>query len=168
MNLNFIVCHYCQTHIDAFIDGTLHLRARRRVGRHIDNCTACYRVYVNRRELRRELQASMPLVGRDHIPDFDRMWGAIRAELPRSRPRYTQFRYGLVMLLLLLVMVVPFMLGNSDLTRTPPDQPRPHTETLTETPERGDPPATAVASATQNSRDSFNTPPTLPEPDHGN
>lgn len=167
MNLYFVACHYCKSQLDAFIDGSLSPRARRRVARHIDTCPACYRVYANRRDLRRELQASIPLVGRDHTPDFDRMWGAIRAELPRPRPRYTQFRYGLVMLMLVLVLVVPLTLGNSDLTRTPPDQPRPQGELATETPDHADPAATAIASATQHSRDDLSTPPTLPEPDHG-
>jgi len=172
MALNFLMCRFVQRNLDAFLDGRLSPRARRRLAHHIDTCSACYRVYAQQRDLRRELHAALPLAGHDHRPDFDRMWGAIRAELPRPQPRQTQFRYGLVALVLLLTLLTPLTMGNHELTRPVPSQPAPHPDAATETPERtGEPAAlsTAVASsATLSVHAQGTTPPTLPEPEQNN
>ena len=108
-------------------------------------------------------------MGRDHTPDFDRMWGAIRRELPRSQPRRASFRLGLVALMLLMALVVPLTMGNHELMHPVPYQPVPPSEPAIETPDRTEEPpmlATQVASATMTSRSTNQiTPPTLPEPD---
>ena len=161
---NFLACGYCQARLDAYLDDTLNPRARRRVARHIDSCPSCYRVYVQRRELRRELQNEVPLVGRDHEPDFGRMWAAIRADLPRPKPRYAQFQLGLVALLLLLVMMVPFMMGNHELARALPPQPQPHEESAAQTAESTEPVAVATVAATSEINTEYAVPPTQPEP----
>jgi anti-sigma factor RsiW len=165
MNVKFLTCKFYQRQIDAYLDKTLNMRARRRLARHIDECPSCYRAYAQRRDLRRDLESAVSLVGRHHEPDFDRMWGTIRAELPQ--PRYqTQFRYGLVGLMLLLALLVPFTMGNRDLARHVPDQPKPHTDPATETPVASQlvAAATEVAPATQAQDLVLETPPTLPEP----
>jgi len=167
MCVRFLACKLCQRQIDSYLDRTLSLHARRQMAQHIDECPACYRTYVQRRDLRRELQRSVPLVGRHHHPDFDRMWGAIQAELPQ--PRYqTSFQYGLVALMLLLALLVPFTMDNRDLVRALPDQPRPHTEIATETPVGGQwaVAATLAAPATAETEPALATPPTLPEPNN--
>ncbi|MBZ0301857.1 MAG: hypothetical protein K8J31_19065, partial [Anaerolineae bacterium] len=73
-------------------------------------------------------------------------------------------------LMLLLAMLVPFTMGNHELTRGVPSQPAPRTESLTETPDVTEPVAvaTALASSTEASNlAGGNMPPTLPEPDLG-
>lgn len=166
ISLKSLTCYVCQRQMDAFLDGTLAPRARRRLAGHIDECPACYRVYVERRELQRDLQQALPLVGqRDHKPDFDRMWGAIRAELPQP-PSQRPFRFGLVALMLLLALVVPFTMGNRDLARALPDQPRPQLETVAKTPTGSQPVASAtlVAATSHDSNFVFAIPPTQPQP----
>lgn len=164
----WLICRHTQKNLDAFIDNTLPQRARRRIARHIDLCPTCYQEFVRRRDLRRELQHSLPLVGRSHAPDFERLWGSIRAELPRSGPRYMQFRYGLAAFMLLLALLVPFTMGHQELSAIP-QQPSPQTEASTQTPAGTDKPlvvATAIASSTETSSLVEGTsPPTLPEPD---
>lgn len=165
MNLKFLLCKLYQRQIDAYLDKRLSPRARRRLARHIDECPACYRAYVQRRELRRELQAGVPLLGRHHQPDFDRMWEAVRAELPQPRHQVS-FRYGLAALMLLLALLVPFTMGNRDLMHALPDQPEPNADFITETPPGGQ----AIAAATLAAPNTYEndlelaTPPTLPEP----
>lgn len=162
-----LACRYYHSKLDAFVDGRLSPRARRRLARHMDHCPACYRAYTRRRDLQQDLRQTVPLVGRDHAPDFDRIWGAVRTELPQ--PRRPQFRYGVAVLLLLLALLVPFTMGNHELTRVIPEHPVPHAEPSTETPERTDEPqmmATVAASSTMASSLAQETaPPTLPEPD---
>jgi anti-sigma factor RsiW len=168
---NLLICRYCRANLDAFLDSTLAPRARRRVARHIDSCATCYDAYTRRRDLRRELQQGIPLVGRNHTPDFDRIWSAVRVEIPRLQARRTRYRYGFAVLMLLLALLVPFTMGNHELTRAVPVPPVPETEASTETPASADAPellaTVAVSSTAQDS-----APPTLPEPDvriaHGN
>jgi anti-sigma factor RsiW len=162
------MCRYCRANLDAFLDSTLALRARRRVARHIDSCPTCYDVYTRRRQMRRELQQNIPLVGRRHTPDFDRIWSAVRVELPRPQARHTRYRYGFVALLLLVALLVPFTMGNHELTRAVPVPPVPETEASTETPISADGPelvATVAVSSTNMAQET--APPTLPEPDLG-
>ncbi len=168
MMVKWIFCRYTQSRLDHYLDSALPVRTRRLVARHLDSCPACYQEYTRRRDLQRELRQGLPLVGRGHEPDFDRMWGAIRSELPRSRPRYAQFRYGLVAFVLLLALLVPFTMGNHELSVVP-QQPSPQTAASTETPTSTDEArmvSTAIASATEvSSLDGDPAPPTLPEPD---
>ena len=165
MSVKFLVCKFYQRQIDSYLDKTLNVRARRRLARHLDVCAACYRAYAQRRNLRRDLQGAVVLVGTHYQPDFDRMWAAIRTELPQ--PHYqTPFRYGLAVLMLLLALLVPFTMGNRDLVRTLPEQPKPQLDPATETPIGSQmvAAATLVAPATQAKPFILATPPTLPEP----
>ncbi len=168
--INWLICRFSRANLDNFLDSTLAPRARRRVARHIDACPACYDAYNRRRDLRRELQQGIPLIGRSHTPDFERMWNAVRVEIPRPARR-TQFRYGFVALLLLLALLVPFTMGNHELTRAVPVPPVPQTDASNETPTSADGAelvATVAASSTNTSTLAQETaPPTLPEPDPG-
>ena len=163
--MNYFLCRYCKFNLDAFLDGRLSARARRRFDRHIDTCPGCYHAYVARRDLRRELQQSLALVGQNHHPDFARIWQSVKAEIPRRSTRQTQFRYGLVVLLLLLGLVLPFTLGNGDLGRVVPSQPKPHTdEAVTEAPNGLEPEVTVTAVASSSMQ---LPPPTQPFPAPG-
>jgi anti-sigma factor RsiW len=160
--LNFLICHYTRPRLDAFIDGELSPRVRRRVAQHLDRCPHCDRRYIQRRALRRELQRALPLVGHAVEPDYAALWQGIRSELPRRTPP-RKFRYGLVMMMIMLALVVPFTMGNGRVTQTPPQQPVPQVQAGTVAHDVTDtqPLATAVASATQAGD---TTPPTIPEP----
>jgi anti-sigma factor RsiW len=169
MMFQWLICRYVRANLDKFLDGDLSIGARRRVARHVDTCPACYAAYTQRRDLRRDLQQALPLVGRTPAPDFNRMWDVIRADLPR--PQRTQFRYGLVMLILTLALLVPLTMGNHELARPAAYAAVPHTEVSTETPDHaGEPVAAATLTAASTITSDLvreTAPPTLPEPDPG-
>lgn len=166
MNGNLIVCHYYQGRVEAYIDGTLSPLVRRRIGQHLDTCPHCYAFYQQRRVMRHQLLAAVPAVGRSHAPDFDRLWGAIRADLPQMQPQYkrAQWYYGVIMALLVAMMTLPMLLQGAKLSANLPLQPRPQSD-ATATPAHYHASVT-LAAATQHGRAVFATPPTLPEPNH--
>jgi len=165
-NLN---CHYCQAHLQAYIDGELSPKARRRVSQHLDRCPTCYNAYSQRRDFSRELQQAIPLVGQGGTPHFKQMWGAIQAELPQPQPRLYQARYGLVLLAFALMLIVPFTMGHRKISLTPPSPPAPELLAKYETPDVTEPVmiATIAASITVESEQKSATQlPTVPEPRH--
>ncbi len=161
-------CHYCRAHLDAYLAGELAAPARRRVAAHLDQCAACYRVYVQRRELARQLSRELPLVGHAGAPDFGQVWVKVQAELPRESGHPMQ--YGLAALLLALLLLVPFTMGHRDVAPVLPTQPAPQLAGADETPARaaasGE--ATAAPRASALERPAAGTPPTLPEPNLSN
>src|SRR5690606_22404151 len=102
---NDIICHTCRQRLDRYIDQQLSIGQRRQVARHLDHCSACYASYNQRRELRRELGYYLPQLGRDHTPDFQRVWSAIQSELPAqpSSQGGFQMRFGLAAMMLMVL-----------------------------------------------------------------
>lgn len=153
MFIAFMRLRYCKANLTAYVNGQLSPRARRRIARYIDIDAACYAEYVRQRELARELNHSLPYIGQPTQPQLDRVWGAIQAEigtiteigssvstsaptpaLASSQQRYTPHymqvkrantRFGLVGIACGLVMALPVMLGNSNVSAlyvpTPPE-----------------------------------------------
>jgi anti-sigma factor RsiW len=172
-----IVCRYHQAHLDAYLDGNLTPKARKRVAQHIGNCEACYAEYARRRDFRNELQRTLPLVGqRQNTIDFDQVWDAIRVELPLSTRRRTHARYGLVALMFMLVLMLPFTMGHRAIPMTLPPHPAPDTNEQNTTPAQTETVAvaTVVVSVTEgHNAEAATKLPTVPEPEatrgrHGN
>lgn len=158
-------CHYCQAHLQAYMDGELSPKVRRRVSQHLDRCPACYNVYAQRRDFSRELQQTLPLVGQQYAPNFKKMWGAIQSELPQPQPRMYQARYGLALLAFTLMLIVPFTMGHRDMSRMPPSPPAP--DLLRETPDVTEPVAVATIAASITVESELRPAtllPTVPEP----
>jgi anti-sigma factor RsiW len=165
-----IMFGHCRGSLDAYLDGQLTPKARRRVAQHISRCETCYADYARRRDLRDELQRTMPLIGADQ-PDFKRMWHAIRVELPRDDRRRTQARYGLAALMLMLSLLIPFTMGHRDIPMVLPSRPAPDSTLEQGTPSQREPVAVAtiVVSVTQgHEKEAATQLPTVPEPEHGN
>jgi anti-sigma factor RsiW len=166
--LNVFGCHNCQRRLDAYLDQRLPPRQRRWVARHLDTCPACYAACIERRELRRELQRSLPLVGKSHTPDFGAIWGAVQAELPRHEPPPPyRMRYGLALLALIIVFLLPLTgAGREARAALPPTHPAPVVAS-TQSPEITE--AVVVATSTalvthESNLTTLSSPPTLPEP----
>lgn len=139
MLIAFMRLRYCKANLTAYVNGQLSPRARRRIARYIDIDAACYAEYVRQRELARELNHSLPYIGQPTQPQLDRIWGAIQAEMggisptaPASHrtPHYVQVkrantRFGVVGIACGLVLALPVMLGNSNVSAlsvpTPPE-----------------------------------------------
>jgi hypothetical protein len=167
-----ILFGHCGRHLDAYLDGQLSPKARRRVAQHLSRCETCYADYARRRDLRNELQNTLPLIGTlDQRADFTRMWHSIRTELPRGdRRRYQlQARYGLVVAMLLIMLLVPFTMGHRDLPILLPSRPAPDSTEELGTPTQPVAMATVAVSVTQGHENENATQlPTVPEPSNGN
>lgn len=163
-------CWRCQRNLDAYLDHELPSHIRRRVARHLDDCPRCYQAYIQRRELRHELQRTLPLVGRGDAPDFTALWGAIQAELPRpaSSPRPYHMRFGLAALALMVMFLLPFTLRHHEASSSTPARHPVPVAAVTDTPESTEPVgvvATVVASITRESQlIPATSVPTMPEP----
>jgi hypothetical protein len=101
-------CKDCRMHLSGYIQRELPLPLRRRVGGHLDQCAACYGVYLREREMAQELTAQVPLIGRADEPRLGRIWTAVQAEM--TRPRRSSLsqipkRYGVVTVVLVLVLL---------------------------------------------------------------
>jgi hypothetical protein len=98
---------------------------RRRVARHLDHCETCYILYQQELDLMGELEGIVPQIGVGNGANFDRLWSDIQDEIRQpSAPRF-QMRYGLAMMALILVFLVPMTMGNQNLSLTtlPPPAP---------------------------------------------
>jgi anti-sigma factor RsiW len=129
-----INCGDCRSNLVAFLHGDVSPLLRRRVARHLDHCPSCYRLYLQELDLMRDLKHEMPLIGAGHQPNFDQVWAAIQHDIlkpKRTVPRF-HMRYGLAMLALVLVFLLPLTTGNQNLTlAAPPTQPAPLAEHAT-------------------------------------
>ncbi|MBI5670420.1 MAG: zf-HC2 domain-containing protein [Chloroflexi bacterium] len=123
-----MTCRNCQAHLVAYLHNELSPHLRRRVAYHLDDCPVCYAVYVWQRDLARDLQNAVPLIGRGSQPRLNRVWAAVQADLaqPRRTPLFYQARYGLAMLAAALTLLFPWVFSGHDVTlAAPPTQPAP-------------------------------------------
>ena len=117
-----IRCQAVQARLAAFIHGELPLKVRRRVAAHLERCAKCRAAYQRQRELVRELERELPRVGQAESKHLARVWSRVQNELntptPRPALRY-RTSYGVVALLLLLIVSVPYALSLDDPSPTP-------------------------------------------------
>ena len=122
----------------AFINGELPLKSRRRVARYIDECEACYTEYIRQKQIVRDLQTKLPIIGDPSNAQLGAIWSAIQSDLqtPKRTPkRIYRARYGFMTLGVMLVLIMPFTLGNSFATTVSRagTQPAPYQDTMIET-----------------------------------
>jgi anti-sigma factor RsiW len=123
-----ITCRECQSHLVAYIHNELSPHLRRSVAYHLDDCPGCYRDYLQQRDLARDLQNALPMIGRGEKPRLDRVWAAIQADMakPRRASIFYQTRYGLAVLAGVLGLLFPWVIGSQNVTlAAPPTQPAP-------------------------------------------
>jgi len=122
----------------AFINGELPLKSRRRVARYIDECESCYTEYIRQKQIVRDLQTKLPIIGDPSNTQLGAIWSAIQSDLQTQRrtpKRVYRARYGFMTLGVMLVLIMPFTLGNGfpktiSLVGT---QPAPYQDTMIET-----------------------------------
>jgi hypothetical protein len=91
-------------------------------------------LYLQELDLMRDLKRNVPLIGQGHHPAFDAIWAEIQTDIVKPKPSLPRFhmRYGLAMLALAMIFVVPLTMGNQNLTlASPPTQPVPLTQHAT-------------------------------------
>lgn len=122
-------CRQCRELLPGYIQRELTPKQRERVSRHLTSCPECYVVYSDQRQLVRELTNSLPRLGSD-APRLDKMRAAVMAEMARPaapRARLDQARLGLVALILVATLLLPWSMRSRSFALPTPPQP----ETLT-------------------------------------
>jgi hypothetical protein len=102
----------------AYIKKDLPAFQRRYVARHIDKCPHCQAFYRQQVGIAKELEIELPRLGTPTRPQLDKMWGNIQAQLtnsPIAQTPHTRWQYGMVAMLLLILMTLPFMVGSRNL-----------------------------------------------------
>ena len=130
--MNVFKYRYCKARMVAFINNELPLAARRRVARYIDECPKCYNEYTRQRALQHKLTDTLPTFGQPQGDQLDRIWMAVQGELntpPRPRPAF-QMRYGLVTMALVMGLMLPLLMGNSNITQAAVTPPTPTEQTI--------------------------------------
>lgn len=104
-----ISCHECRKLIPAYVSRELSTSLRRRVGAHIDECEACYTVYLRQREIAHELVQQVPAIGRTNAPQLGKIWNAVQTEMvlppPTSWSRLPK-RQSIVTIALILILLL--------------------------------------------------------------
>jgi len=128
-------CKDCKFHMTAYLHGELRPKVRQRMTQHIEQCPMCYTVYIQQRDIQRELAYSVPLVGT--IGRYDKMWASIQADMSYPREPRFQIRFGLVALMLAMALLLPLTLGRQQRALAAvPTQPSPELA-VTRTPSMG-------------------------------
>ena len=121
-----ISCKQCQQHLVGYVNHELSPKMRDKVARHLDECEACYVVYLQHKRTATELRRVMPLVGNHRPPTFERVWAAARLETVRRTSNYYPLRYGMAMVAITILLLIPFALGRTNqVLAEPPTQPAP-------------------------------------------
>jgi hypothetical protein len=107
-----------------------------------------------------ELERTVPLIGRPHAAQLNRMWASIQSDMAHSREAQWGFslRYGFAALALLLVLLLPWTLGSGRVALAIPSQPAPHL-IAAETPDSTEPAVAPTAIALNTSTEHPTTPP---------
>jgi hypothetical protein len=101
---------------------------------HIQACPMCYTVYIQQRDIQRDLAYYVPLIGQEKTPRYDKMWASIQADMSRPKQQQYHMRYGLAALMLMLALLLPWTMGQRTKAREAlPTQPSPEL-TVTRTP----------------------------------
>lgn len=119
---------YCRQHMTAFINGELPEHARRRVARYIDSSPDCYKLYIQERQLQRDLRGELITLARPHSAELSRVWQSIQSEMERksvNRAPVFHKRYGLVTVTLLLMILLPFAADSSPFSQSVATPPTP-------------------------------------------
>ena len=150
---------YCKVHMARFVAGDLSLAARRRIGRYIDECPDCRRLYNRHRDFNHNLSRQLPALGSPSQRQLDNMWTALQGELfaPKepsaaigdfARRNSLPFSYGLAAVAICLAMLLPIALGYGGALGTMQMPAAPQLISLAKTPQAraaGDSTAAATA-----------------------
>lgn len=150
---------YCKVHMARFVARDLSDAARRRIGRYIDECPDCQRLYNRHREFNHSLSLQLPALGSPNKRQLDSMWAALQGELfAPEQPAAAvgdfawrsklPFTYGLAAVAISLALLLPIALGYRGSLGQLEMAPAPHVISLAKTPHyaaNGDSTAPATA-----------------------
>lgn len=113
-------CKSCRHDLVAYVQRESNPAQRAQIAQHLDRCDSCYRLYRQHLGLSDELRRTVPLIGRGYKPAFE----SLRSTYAR-RPQL--YPYGLFMLALAVMLIIPLTMGRPGLTlAAAATQPTPH------------------------------------------
>jgi hypothetical protein len=113
-----IRCRYTQARMTAYIKKDLPAFQRRYMARHIDKCPHCHALHRQQASIAKELEIELPRLGTPTRPQLDKMWSNIQTQLanpPIIQTPHTRWQYGMVAVMMLVLLTVPFMVGSRNL-----------------------------------------------------
>lgn len=121
-----ISCKQSQKHMSAYIQRNLPPQLQWQVSQHIHHCQNCYAVYLEEKRLITDLRRVVPKIGSGQPPAFERVWKATQAASVRRSPPQYSLRYGMAMLVITFLLLIPFAMGKGNqVFAEPPTQPAP-------------------------------------------
>ncbi len=121
-----ISCKHCQKHLITYLHRDLPPNQQRKIGEHLDRCQTCYTLYLEHKRISSELGRTIPIINSGRPPTFDRVWAAARLDAVRRTSNYYPLRYGMAMVAITILLLIPFALGRSNqVLAEPPTQPAP-------------------------------------------
>jgi anti-sigma factor RsiW len=173
-------CRYTRARIPALINQELPVNARRYVARNLDECPRCRADYEQQKRLQQQLQRDMPLLGQPDKMQLNRIRSKVLADLAPQPPepvrvaRRPLYMYGLVMVVLVALTLLPLAAAGSAVKAAVPHQPSPRHGANNSTPSVAaailEPTRVAAAFAVQTAPGETDTPavldntPATPEP----
>lgn len=160
-------CHECQRHLVGYLDHRLSPRLLWRMDQHLNGCAICYAAYIQRRDLTRDLQSSLPFVGQANSQQLGRVWTAIQADMAQPKPAISTSlsrqltHYSVAALILTLAILLPWSLDKQPVALALPSAPAiAVTAEVTETPTSVGTPVAMVIGATDPAIPAAQTPAT--------
>ncbi|MDX2136775.1 MAG: zf-HC2 domain-containing protein [Chloroflexota bacterium] len=130
-------CRHCRAELTAYIHRQLSPQRRQRVGRHLNACANCYTLYRQLRDVDRELQTSLPLLGQPGRRQLSGMWQGIQTQI--SAPRRTvpvfRVRYGVAVMLAVMALALPWSFNRAPAYALPLPPTPVHTVRITNAPD---------------------------------
>jgi anti-sigma factor RsiW len=164
--LNYLKRRYARARMTAYINGDLSSNGRRIVSEQIDASPDVYRAYIAHKRIKQAMERDLPAFGQPDADRLETLWSSIETELtaaghqpeavqaPSHQPGRSglslRYRYGLALVLCLLVLLLPMSLdsGSVQASFTPqPLQQAPQNVAVVATPVLTEPlPSSATAS----------------------
>ena len=114
-------CHHCRKDLYAYTRGELRASSRRLIAQHLDSCEACYAEYRRLRAFDGEFAVILAELG---MPDHLRLaqvWGDVQSRIAQPYPARPVFRlrYGAVLVLLMVSLLLPWLLDHRQMMSIP-------------------------------------------------
>ncbi|MGB7340954.1 MAG: hypothetical protein WBC91_18800 [Phototrophicaceae bacterium] len=125
MIIKYLQYRYVKARMGAYLDGELSPQSRRFIARQIDENTRCYRLYIDSKQTKQELERYLPSMGKPQTGQLESLWLNIQSELhqPQQRtvhrqPKYS-LSYGVALLVLAIMLLTPLALDTRLAYSTP-------------------------------------------------
>jgi anti-sigma factor RsiW len=114
-------CHHCHKDLYAYTRGELRARNRRLIAQHLEVCSACYAEYRRLRAFDGEFAGILARLGMPDNLRLAQVWGDVQSRIAQPYPARPAFRlrYGAVLVLLMVSLLLPWLLHHRQMMSIP-------------------------------------------------